>query len=71
MLDVEARKLQRAAEMKVGSPDEEVMAWLRRHEGAGEPGESPGYSWQYRLRDLAPGKIIAASLFTNYGRQYP
>jgi hypothetical protein len=29
--DVEA-KLQRAADMKVGTSDEEVMAWLRRHE---------------------------------------
>jgi hypothetical protein len=31
VLDVEA-KLQRAAEMKVGASDEEVMDWLRRHE---------------------------------------
>jgi hypothetical protein len=31
VLDVEA-KLQRAAEMKVGTTDEEVMDWLRRHE---------------------------------------
>jgi len=30
-LDVEA-KLRRAAEMKVGTSDEEVMAWLRQHE---------------------------------------
>lgn len=31
VVDVEA-KLQRAAEMKVGTSDEEVMDWLRRHE---------------------------------------
>jgi len=31
VLDVES-KLQRAAEMKVGTTDEEVMDWLRRHE---------------------------------------